>query len=231
MFYDLIPAMKSVVIMYFVDINKRFDDNFLKYLDIHALNLINQHDLDQTKKIRNPKLKEIIEKEIRFPYLLDKERNMGKLSEPNSYNTQYKNTDQMINNEIIADIKNTLTKIFNNEELTDEENKILKYSITVKKKTIRDLCSLFKNIKYDELITVNSIFSFIYYKEFYTNSLEDVIAFLHEFLSKIKKLTQETKMIVTKCLDSLVKKRSRYQNNWHDRELESLRQQIRDSWN
>ena len=75
MFYDLIPAMKSVVIMYFVDINKRFDDNFLKYLDIHALNLINQHDLDQTKKIRNPKLKEIIEKEIRFPYLLDKERN------------------------------------------------------------------------------------------------------------------------------------------------------------
>ena len=231
MFYDLIPAMKSVVIMYFVDINKRFDDNFLKYLDIHALNLINQHDLDQTKKIRNPKLKEIIEKEIRFPYLLDKERNMGKLSEPNSYNTQYKNTDQMINNEIIADIKNTLTKIFNNEELTDEENKILKYSITVKKKTIIDLCSLFKNIKYDELITVNSIFSFIYYKEFYTNSLEDVIAFLHEFLSKIKKLTQETKMIVTKCLDSLVKKRSRYQNNWHDRELESLRQQIRDSWN
>ena len=231
MFYDLIPAMKSVVIMYFVDINKRFDDNFLKYLDIHALNLINQHDLDQTKKIRNPKLKEIIEKEIRFPYLLDKERNMGKLSEPNSYNTQYKNTDQMINNEIIADVKNTLTKIFNNEELTDEENKILKYSITVKKKTIRDLCSLFKNIKYDELITVNSIFSFIYYKEFYTNSLENVIAFLHEFLSKIKKLTQETKMIVTKCLDSLIKKRSRYQNNWHDRELESLRQQIRDSWN
>ena len=231
MFYDLIPAMKSVVIMYFVDINKRFDDNFLKYLDIHALNLINQHDLDQTKKIRNPKLKEIIEKEIRFPYLLDKERNMGKLTEPNSYNTQYKNTDQMINNEIIADVKNTLTKIFNNEELTDEENKILKYSITVKKKTIRDLCSLFKNIKYDELITVNSIFSFIYYKEFYTNSLENVIAFLHEFLSKIKKLTQETKMIVTKCLDSLIKKRSRYQNNWHDRELESLRQQIRDSWN
>ena len=88
-----------------------------------------------------------------------------------------------------------------------------------------------KNIKYDELTTVNSIFGFIYYKEFYTNALEDVIAFLHEFLSKIKKLTQETKMIVTKCLDSLVKKRSRYQNNWHDRELESLRQQIRESWN
>lgn len=231
MFYDLIPAMKSVVIMYFVDINKRFDDNFLKYLDIHALNLINQHDLDQTKKIRNPKLKEIIEKEIRFPYLLDKERNMGKLSEPNSYNTQYKNTDQMINNEIIADVKNTLTKIFNNEELTDEENKILKYSITVKKKTIRDLCFLLKNLNYNDKTAVDFIFTFIEYKEFYNNTAKNIIAFLQEFLSKIKELTHETKIIVVKYLDKYFEKNSGRILTTDKKQLESLRQQIRDSWN
>ncbi len=231
MFYDLIPSMKSVVIMYFVDINKRFDDNFLKYLDIHALNLINQHDLDQTKKIRNPKLKEIIEKEIRFPYLLDKERNMGKLREPTSYNTQYQNPDQKISNEIIADVKNTLTKIFNNEELTDEENKILKYSITVKKKTIRDLCSLLKNLNYNDKTAVDFIFTFIEYKEFYNNNAKNIIVFLQEFLSKIKELTHETKIIVVKYFDKYFEKNSGRILTTYKKQLESLRQQIRDSWN
>jgi hypothetical protein len=224
---------RSDLIRNFTDINKKFDDELLKHLDYNTLVTIDYYDLNKTKKIKNPKLKEIIEKEIRFPRILEKERNMG------AKNTKIGSIEDV---EFTENIEKTLLKIVNDQQLTDEENKIFDYSIPFLKNTIKEIYNLLKSSLQieEEKYLINTLKEFLYRKSF---GLGDhyYILFIEKFINKIKELGEETKKIVVDNLDRYIYDNepdtdgyarlnySRF-GQYSIIQLRELRQKIRDVW-
>ena len=224
---------RSDLIRNFADINKKFDDELLKHIDYNTLVTIDFYDSNKTKKIKNPKLKEIIEKEIRFPRILEKERNMGA-------NNNQRGTIEEI--EFSENIDKTLLKIVNDQQLTDEENKIFDYSIPFLKNTIKEIYNLLKSsLKIEEeKDLINSLKGFLYRKSFYFDD-HYYILFIEKFINKIKELEEETKKIVVDNLDRYIYDNKPDENSYaslnYNRfsqysiiRLRELREKIRDVW-
>jgi hypothetical protein len=133
-------------------------------------------------------------------------------------------------------------KIVNDQQLTDEENKIFDYSIPFLKNTIKEIYNLLKSSLQieEEKYLINTLKEFLYRKSF---GLGDhyYILFIEKFINKIKELGEETKKIVVDNLDRYIYDNepdtdgyarlnySRF-GQYSIIQLRELRQKIRDVW-